>query len=200
MAKKIRIKDIAEVAGVSPGTVDRVLHNRGDVSDASRQRVEEALKKMNYKPNIHVSALSLKKRYRFVVTMPEFRKGEYWQLIEKGIHRAIDEYSSLNVECRFCYYDQFDLYSCRTTFENVIALQPDAVIIGPTFRDEAIYLANTLSDLSIPYVFVDSTVDGTSPLAFFTSNSFAMGALISRLITSIIPENAEIALFQAIRT
>ena len=42
MAKKIRIKDIAETAGVSPGTVDRVLHNRGDVSEASRRRAEEA--------------------------------------------------------------------------------------------------------------------------------------------------------------
>ena len=200
MAKKIRIKDIAGIAGVSPGTVDRVLHNRGDVSESSRQRVEEALKNMNYKPNIHVSALSLKKKYRFVITMPEFKKGEYWELIQQGIHRAMDEYSSLNIESKFCYYDQFDLYSCRSAFEQVIAMEPDAVIIGPTFRDEAVYLGNTLSDQKIPYVFVDSPIDGTSPLAFFTSNSFAMGALMARLITSICPADAEIALFQAVRT
>lgn len=200
MAKKIRIKDIAEMAGVSPGTVDRVLHNRGDVSDASRKSVEEALKKMNYKPNIHVSALSLKKKYRFVITMPEFNRGEYWELTEQGIRRAMEEYASLNIECIFCYYDQFDLYSCRATFEKVIGLEPDAVIIGPTFRDEAVYLGNTLGDLKIPYVFVDSTVDGTSPLAFFTSNSFAMGSVISRLITTTTPDDAGIVLFQAIRT
>ena len=200
MAKKIRIKDIAQIAGVSPGTVDRVLHNRGDVSESSRQRVEEALAKMNYKPNIHVSALSLKKKYTFVITMPEFRKGEYWELIENGIRRAIEEYDSLNIQCKFCYYDQFDLYSCRTTFEKVIGLHPDAVIIGPTFRDEAVYLGNTLSSLKIPYVFVDSAIDGTSPLAFFTSNSFAIGSLISRLLTSMTPAGSEFVLFQAVRT
>jgi len=188
------------MAGVSPGTVDRVLHNRGDVSLSSRERVEEALRKMNYRPNIHVSAISMKKKYRFVVTMPEFGKGEYWELIENGIRRAMDEYAGLDIEFLFFYYDQFDLYSCRRTFEQVIAQEPDAVIIGPTFRDETVYLGNSLSDLKIPYVFVDSTIDGTSPLAFFTSNSFAIGALISRLITSIIPENAEIALLQAVRT
>ncbi|MCD8186994.1 MAG: LacI family transcriptional regulator [Rikenellaceae bacterium] len=200
MAKKIRIKDIAETAGVSPGTVDRVLHNRGDVSPASRQRVEEALRKMNYRPNIHVSALSMKKKYRFAVTMPEFSPGEYWESIEKGIRQALEEYAGLDIDFHFLYYDQFDLYSCRSAFERVIGLQPEAVIIGPTFRDETLYLGHALTELNIPYVFVDSMIDGTAPLAFFTSHSFAIGALISRLLTSILPEKAGIALFQAVRT
>ncbi len=30
--RKVRIKDIAEIANVSIGTVDRVIHNRGEVS------------------------------------------------------------------------------------------------------------------------------------------------------------------------
>jgi len=34
--KKITIKDIAQLAGVSIGTVDRVIHNRGEVSDKTR--------------------------------------------------------------------------------------------------------------------------------------------------------------------
>ena len=34
------IKDIAQMAGVSAGTVDRVLHNRGDVSQKSKEKVE----------------------------------------------------------------------------------------------------------------------------------------------------------------
>lgn len=199
MAKKIRIKDIAELAGVSAGTVDRVLHNRGDVSESSRKVIEDALRKMNYRPNIHVSALSLKKKYKFVIAIPQFSKGEYWEMIERGIRRAIDEYAGLNIVCEFCYYDQFDLYSCRSTFEKVVTLEPDAVIIGPTFRDETIYLANLLSDTKIPFVFVDSMVDGTSPLAYFTSNSFAIGSLVSRLITSITPPDSELALFQAVR-
>ena len=55
--EKIRIKDVAELAGVSVGTVDRVLHNRPNVSEDSRKKVEKALKEMDYRPNVY--ALSL---------------------------------------------------------------------------------------------------------------------------------------------
>nr|HPR19478.1 LacI family DNA-binding transcriptional regulator [Proteiniphilum sp.] len=68
MQRKARIKDIAEMAGVSSGTVDRILHNRGNVSESARKAVEEVLKKVNYKPNIHISGLSLKRKYKVVIT------------------------------------------------------------------------------------------------------------------------------------
>ena len=42
MAKQVKIKDIAKMAGVSAGTVDRILHNRGKVSKASREAVEKS--------------------------------------------------------------------------------------------------------------------------------------------------------------
>ncbi len=41
--KNYTIKDIAHMAGVSAGTVDRVLHNRGDVSATSREKVQKVL-------------------------------------------------------------------------------------------------------------------------------------------------------------
>ena len=47
MTRTIRIKDIAERAGVSVGTVDRVLHERPNVSQLAREKVEKALKELN---------------------------------------------------------------------------------------------------------------------------------------------------------
>ena len=46
MPERIRIKDIAQLAGVSVGTVDRVLHGRTGVAESSRIKVEEILKKL----------------------------------------------------------------------------------------------------------------------------------------------------------
>ena len=59
--KRITIKDIAQLAGVSKGTVDRVIHNRGEVSEASRQKVLEVAQRIGYKPNIYASLLASQK-------------------------------------------------------------------------------------------------------------------------------------------
>ena len=56
--ENIRIKDIAERAGVSVGTVDRVLHNRPNVSKVALEKVNKALEEMDYKPNVYASALA----------------------------------------------------------------------------------------------------------------------------------------------
>jgi len=154
---------------------------------------------MNYSPNIHISAISLKKTYKFVIAIPRFIEGEYWSSVEKGIKRAFEVHSAIDTVCEFCYYNHFDLFSCRNTFQQVLQLSPDAVIIGPTFRDEAVSLASQLSESAIPYIFIDSSVKGTEPVAFYSANSYACGHLIAKLITSITPENADIALLQAIR-
>jgi LacI family transcriptional regulator len=62
MAQKVRIKDIAEKAGVSVGTVDRILHNRPNVSHSAREKVERVLKEINYQPNVYASALAYNKQ------------------------------------------------------------------------------------------------------------------------------------------
>ena len=57
----IRIKDIAERAGCSIGTVDRVIHNRGKVSAPVKKRVLEIIKELDYKPNVNARVLARQK-------------------------------------------------------------------------------------------------------------------------------------------
>ena len=59
-SKKTRIKDIARLAGVSIGTVDRVIHNRGEVAEKTKLKVQQILKETNYSPNVMAQALKLK--------------------------------------------------------------------------------------------------------------------------------------------
>ncbi|MFO7576442.1 MAG: LacI family DNA-binding transcriptional regulator, partial [Pelovirga sp.] len=58
----VTIKEIAGIAGVSRGTVDRVLNNRGKVNFEVEQRVKEIAKRMNYRPNRAAKALAARKK------------------------------------------------------------------------------------------------------------------------------------------
>ncbi len=200
MDKKIRIKDIARMAGVSAGTVDRVLHNRGNVSDDARKAVEKVIEQVDYKPNMHVSSLSLKRRYKIAVTTPQYSSGAYWESIHYGIKHALDEYENIKVESHVFTYNQYDIYSCREIFEKISRFEMDALIIGPTFQDETIKLCNRLDERDIPYIFVDSSIEVCNPIAFFSVDHYIVGRLIASLITSIIPKGSNIGLLQAVRT
>ena len=46
------IKDVALEAGVSPMTVSRVINGRTNVRPATRERIQRAIAKVNYRPNI----------------------------------------------------------------------------------------------------------------------------------------------------
>ena len=48
---KVKIQDVAKKAGVSPTTVSRVLNNRGYISEETREKVNRAMKELNYVPN-----------------------------------------------------------------------------------------------------------------------------------------------------
>ena len=200
MDKKIRIKDIARMAGVSAGTVDRVLHNRGNVSDDARIAVEKIIEQVDYRPNMHVSSLSLKRRYKIAVTTPQYSSGAYWESIHNGIKHTLDEYENIKVEYHVFTYNQYDIYSCREVFEKISRFEMDALIIGTTFREETIKLCSKMDERQIPYIFVDSSVDECKPLAFFSADHYMVGRLIANLITSITPKGSNIGLLQAVRT
>lgn len=199
MQKRIRIKDIAKLAGVSSGTVDRIIHGRGNVSKKSREVVEKVLREANYKPNIHMASISLKKTYNILFVAPGFSAGEYWHSVYKGIVRALNEFENIAVNCKKITYNQYDVYACRKVFEDALKLDFDAVIIGPIFQNETREYCQKLKEKQIPYVFVDSNVEQTSPLAYFSANHYICGYLMSKLIHSIMQNSHDIGIMQAMR-
>ena len=64
--KNVRISDIARMAGVSVGTVDRILHNRGKVSKTAQEKVNRVLQEVEYRPNLMARSLALKKQFNIL--------------------------------------------------------------------------------------------------------------------------------------
>ncbi|WBL14643.1 LacI family DNA-binding transcriptional regulator [Sutcliffiella sp. NC1] len=67
------IKEVAAEAGVSVGTVSRVLNNSGYVGEESRKKVENAIKKLSYTPNRIAQALNYKKTRMIALMVPDIK-------------------------------------------------------------------------------------------------------------------------------
>ena len=67
----VTISDVAKAAGVTRGTIDRVLHERGEVSEETRAKVLKVIKELGYKTNVYASMLAKNKSHDIAVILPK---------------------------------------------------------------------------------------------------------------------------------
>lgn len=196
MASKIRIKDIAERAGVSVGTVDRVLHDRPNVSKPAREKVEKALKEMNYQPNMYASALAYNKSYTFYLLIPKHESETYWEEIEEGAHKCEEARRDFHISVSIRYYERYDQTSFRQQCKSIIADEAAGVVIVPQQLDVTREFTDQLHEMNIPFVLLDSYMPDLKPLSFFGQDSFSSGYFAAKMLMLIAGKEKEIMLMK----
>lgn len=199
MSEKITIKDIAEIAGVSVGTVDRVLHNRANVSQSAREKVEKALKNMNYHPNVYASALAYNKSYTFYLLMPIHESEAYWEEIEQGAQKAIETRRDFHIDVKIMYYERFNNDSFIEQYKKCIEQNPDGVIIVPVELDVTKVFTDSLHDKQIPFILLDSYMPDLKPLSFWGQDSFCSGYFAAKMLMLIASEEQQIMLLKQVK-
>ena len=180
---KITINDVAIAAGVSKGTVDRVLHNRGEVSRKSREKVLKVIEELGYKPNLYASVLASRKLQKIVCLIPEFSAGEFWELTAKGIGAGKEKSSAFGVNVQTIQYDQYDVESFSNACARTLAENPSGVILAPMFRIETLKFVGELRERGIYYMYIDSRLDEDGYLAYFGMPMYQSGYLCADMLT-----------------
>lgn len=180
--KNIRIKDIAKLAGVSKGTVDRVLHKRGRVSDHAYERVMKVLEEIDYKPNLIARTLSSNKTYRIIALIPSPSADEYWAQTQEGIRQAESEWIHYNVTIELSVFDQYNKESFKRKALEAVQSKPDGIITAPIFYDEALVFFKGLKTEAIPYVLFNTNIPEVNPLSFIGQDSFNSGKVGAELM------------------
>ena len=200
MAKEnIRIKDIAERAGVSVGTVDRVLHHRPNVSKKALEKVNKALEEMDYKPNMYASALAYNKSYTFYCLLPKHESEAYWEEIEEGAVDCCDHRRDFGISVKFIYYKRFDVSTFRKATEECLKQVPDGVIIVPSSLDVTRAFTDKLHEQQIPFILLDSYMPDLRPLSFYGQDSFQSGYFAARMLMLLASKEKEIMLMKQMR-
>lgn len=193
--KHYTIKDIAKMAGVSAGTIDRVLHHRGEVSEASRVKIQKILDQIDYQPNMFAIGLAGKKKYSIICLIPSYVEGSYWCSVDEGINRAAKELLPFNVNISHVFYQHSDHASYMESCKKITEVEADAVLIAPNFREDTLSMAEELKEKNIPFAFIDVDIDGAGESVYIGQDSHRSGYIAGKILMRKYPQEKEIALF-----
>jgi LacI family transcriptional regulator len=189
-----RLIDIARLSGVSIGTVDRVIHDRGKVSESARIRVVKAISSLNYKPNLLARSLRLKTNLLISILIPDEPLDEYWNTVIDGINSEIGNWAHYGIKIQFYLYPLQPAEQLREKLEEYKSHNPGGFILAPVNYEISIDLLKWADNNRIPYVLFDSNVPEACPLSFIGQDLVASGRLAAELILKTIPRSGEIAI------
>ena len=181
--KKITIKDIAKMANVSPGTVDRVIHKRGSVSPDKQKRVGEILERINYQPNLIAQTLKNNRIYQIAVLMPDPERDVYWERASMGLDASLLEFGSFGTKIERYYFDPSKLKTFQKAVEKIIAAKPSGVLIAPMFSEASDQFFSQCQGLDIPVITFNTHHISDIPKAFVGQDLLQSGRLAGNLLT-----------------
>jgi LacI family transcriptional regulator len=183
MKKSIRILDIAKKAGVSIGTVDRVLHQRGEVSGETREKILKIISDFDYRPNILASSLASKKVITFASLTPcAPDKDSFWAKPQEGIEKAIGQLHHYGIRLLSYHFKMDNPETFTIEAAKILESSPDGILLAPWAKRESLKFTQELDQQAIPYVFIDSNLKEANPISFIVQDSVQSGYLAAKLI------------------
>jgi len=182
------LRDIAEKAGVSIGTVDRVLHNRGRFSPDTARRVHRIISEVGYKPNLMARRLSDSRSCRIGVLLPfPEQDSGYWSLPLSGVKRAAEELEPFGLTLEIRHYNRYrdSTGSFSRAAAELLVTHPDGILMAPLTEQPT---RDFLTDLKpdIPVIFFDTDLPGVRRTAYIGQDSYQSGRLAARLTHMLI--------------
>ena len=190
--KKYTIKDIAKLAGVSKGTVDRVLHKRGRVSQKAFEKVDAVLKRIDYQPNPIARNLKTNKIYNICALLPDPEIDPYWSPAVEGIHQAAKEFTNFGVIVEAYFYHPHNEASFVAVAQKVLQSEPDALLMAPLFHNESLHVFRKCIETNIVVASFNNTIDPLHNENFIGQDLYQSGRVAASLIDKMIDEDASV--------
>lgn len=180
------IKEIAALAGVSRGTVDRVLNNRGAVHPDTEKKIREIAESLNYKPNRAGLALAAQKKHLKLGIILFSLGNPFYTDVLQGVQEKAQELEGYN--CTVLVKQiPFGVEEQLKAIDELLSEEVNGIALTP-YNDEQIRLRiQELYDLGIPVVTLNSDIDNSKRIAYVGSHYFRSGetaAGLMRLMTT----------------
>lgn len=183
----VTIKEIASLANVSRGTVDKVLNNRPGVKESTKKKILKIAEELNYQPNIIGKALVRSKdpiRIGIILT-PDYNP--YIQELLHGIQTAQKEFAPFGLEVIAKLMTTLEPQEQLTIIDELVNSSVQGMAIFPTNAPQVIDRVNQLIQGQMAVITFNSKVDGIRHLAFIGQNHYKGGRTAASLLGKIVP-------------
>ena len=195
---KVTICKIAEIANVSRGTVDKVLHDRPGVSDAVRDRVKQVASALNYRPNLIGKALAGQQRPKRIgiIVAPDYNP--FVSDIKEGIRTAekeIRDYGFI-VDVRVLNtLEEQEQVGILTSFTDN---DTDAVALFSIDSDIIHQKVNEIIRAGTPVVTYNSDIHDCDRMCFVGQDHFRGGLVAGDLMAKILGNTGDVLIITSL--
>jgi LacI family transcriptional regulator len=183
---------IADIAQVSRGTVDRALHGRGGINEATRQRILEIARQIGYKPNLAARALSANKAAAKIgVCIPREIHFFYDQLWS-GVLEEAERVAQFGVE--FTYRPIQSLgQGDAEAFRELMVSGVDGIILTAGNPKTLRPLINRAESKGIRVVCVDTDASDSRRSSVVYVEPYLSGCVAGELLGKLVPAGSKVA-------
>lgn len=175
------IKEIAALAGVSRGTVDRVLNNRGSVNPATAEKINEIAKALDYRPNKAGLALAAQKKRLKLGVILFSTDNPFFADVLKGVHQKTKDLAGYN--CAVLVKQiPINVEAQLNAIDELLGEEVNGIALAPHNDDRIRMRINELYEQGIPVVTLNTDIENSSRIAYVGSNYTKSGATAAGLL------------------
>lgn len=175
------IKEIAALAGVSRGTVDRVLNNRGSVNPATAEKINEIAKALNYKPNKAGLALAAQKKKIKLGVILFSTDNPFFADVLKGVNEKTKDLAGYN--CNVLVKQiPINVDAQLNAIDELIREDVNGIALAPQNDDRIRIRINELFEQGIPVVTLNTDIENSTRIAYVGSNYTKSGRTAAGLL------------------
>lgn len=175
------IKEIAALAGVSRGTVDRVLNNRGSVNPATAQKIREIAKALDYKPNKAGLALAAQKKKIKLGVILFSTDNPFFADVLKGVNEKAGDLAGYNCSV-LVKQIPINVDAQLDAIDELLREDVNGIALAPQNDDRIRIRINELSEQGIPVVTLNTDIENSTRIAYVGSNYTRSGRTAAGLL------------------
>lgn len=168
------LKEIADLAGVSRGTVDRVLNHRGSVNPQTEKKILEIVQALDYKPNKAGIVLAAQKKNLKLGVVLLGRDTVFYDDILAGVRDKAEELEGYNCSV-LLRQTEYDLTQQLDAIDELVAEGISGLAISP-YNDNAVReKIDALHEQGIPVVTLNTDIENSRRLAYVGCHFYRSG-------------------------